>query len=192
MKNLLLALLAMVGMQSVCAADFTPSTIDDPVWYQLKAGDNYLGWQDYGAIYAKIEDMTLASVDNPDVLQWAFIAEGEGYKLYNKANNLYLGVNSGYVNVSADAVVWTVTESGDEITLSCADGNLYTNYFVQVGTNPATHFIVVPTDNVPTAITSVTDSTPHAEPYDLLGRRITTARQHGKKILIENGRVIMK
>lgn len=43
--------------------------------------------------------------DNPDVLQWAFIAEGEGYKLYNKANNLYLGVNSGYVNVSADAVV---------------------------------------------------------------------------------------
>lgn len=172
------------------STDIKPSTADDPVWYQIKRGDDYLGWTNYGAVYAKLKGVTPNNVDDTDKLEWAFISTGDGYKLLNKANGLYLGVREKYVNLNAEGVVWTVTQTDDYLTLKCDDGNLYDDdIFLMVGTRSPEKFTVKEIPSEATAISSVNMGQDSTVVYDLSGRRI--AQHAAKGLYVVNGRLVL-
>ena len=155
MKRVLLIMMLVVGVCFTISASIKPSTVENPIWYQLQSGNEYLGWYDYGAIYTKLEGVTLESIDDTDKLEWAFIPTDEGYRLLNKANSQFMGVREGYVNLSDEGIVWTVDEFEDEgyITFSCSDGALYSSYFVQVGNRTPAHFTPIEVVSpIPTSI----------------------------------------
>lgn len=173
---------------------FKPSTVENPIWYQLQSGDEYLGWYDYGAIYTKLEGVTPESIDDVDKLEWAFIPSDEGYRLLNKANSQFMGVVENYVNLSEEGIVWTVDEFKEDgyITFSCSDGALYSSYFVQVGNRTPAHFTPIEmVPPIPTALNAVSYSSVD-EVYDLQGRRIgSQVKNLPAGIYMVNGRKVV-
>lgn len=173
---------------------FKPSTVENPIWYQLQSGDEYLGWYDYGAIYTKLDDVTPESIDDVDKLEWAFIPSDEGYRLLNKANSQFMGVVENYVNLSEEGIVWTVDEFKEDgyITFSCSDGALYSSYFVQVGNRTPAHFTPIEmVPPIPTALNAVSYSSVD-EVYDLQGRRIgSQVKNLPAGIYMVNGRKVV-
>lgn len=173
---------------------FKPSTVENPIWYQLQSGDDYLGWYDYGAIYTKLDDVTPESIDDVDKLEWAFIPSDEGYRLLNKANSQFMGVVENYVNLSEEGIVWTVDEFKEDgyITFSCSDGALYSSYFVQVGNRTPAHFTPIEmVPPIPTALNAVSYSSVD-EVYDLQGRRIgSQVKNLPAGIYMVNGRKVV-
>ena len=173
---------------------FKPSTVENPIWYQLQSGDDYLGWYDYGAIYTKLEGVTPESIDDVDKLEWAFIPSDEGYRLLNKANSQFMGVVENYVNLSEEGIVWTVDEFMEDgyITFSCSDGALYSSYFVQVGNRTPAHFTPIEmVPPIPTALNAVSYSSVD-EVYDLQGRRIgSQVKNLPAGIYMVNGRKVV-
>ncbi len=173
---------------------FKPSTVENPIWYQLQSGDEYLGWYDYGAIYTKLEGVTPESIDDVDKLEWAFIPSDEGYRLLNKAKNQFMGVVENYVNLSEEGIVWTVDEFKEDgyITFSCSDGALYSSYFVQVGNRTPAHFTPIEmVPPIPTALNAVSYSSVD-EVYDLQGRRIgSQVKNLPAGIYMVNGRKVV-
>lgn len=157
-------MMLVVGLCATASASIRPSTVEAPVWYQLKSGNNYLGWQNYGAIYAMLDGMNPGSVNNPDMLFWAFIPADEGYKLLNKANHLYLGVVDNYVNLSDEGIVWTVTETDEMLTLSCDAGELYNDYFIQVGNRTPISFTPIEENDSPIAFLTIVEASTVAAP----------------------------
>ncbi len=173
---------------------FKPSTVENPIWYQLQSGDEYLGWYDYGAIYTKLEGVTPESIDDVDKLEWAFIPSDEGYRLLNKAKSQFMGVVENYVNLSEEGIVWTVDEFKEDgyITFSCSDGALYSSYFVQVGNRTPAHFTPIEmVPPIPTALNAVSYSSVD-EVYDLQGRRIgSQVKNLPAGIYMVNGRKVV-
>ena len=173
---------------------FKPSTVENPIWYQLQSGNDYLGWYDYGAIYTKLDDVTPESIDDVDKLEWAFIPSDEGYRLLNKANSQFMGVVENYVNLSEEGIVWTVDEFMEDgyITFSCSDGALYSSYFVQVGNRTPAHFTPIEmVPPIPTALNAVSYSSVD-EVYDLQGRRIgSQVKNLPAGIYMVNGRKVV-
>lgn len=173
---------------------FKPSTVENPIWYQLQSGDEYLGWYDYGAIYTKLEGVTPESIDDVDKLEWAFIPSDEGYRLLNKAKSQFMGVVENYVNLSEEGIVWTVDEFKEDgyITFSCSDGALYSSYFVQVGNRTPAHFTPIEmVPPIPTALNAVSYSSVN-EVYDLQGRRIgSQVKNLPAGIYMVNGRKVV-
>ena len=173
---------------------FKPSTVENPIWYQLQSGDEYLGWYDYGAIYTKLEGVTPESIDDVDKLEWAFIPSDEGYRLLNKANSQFMGVVENYVNLSEEGIVWTVDEFKEDgyITFSCSDGALYSSNFVQVGNRTPAHFTPIEmVPPIPTALNAVSYSSVD-EVYDLQGRRIgSQVKNLPAGIYMVNGRKVV-
>lgn len=173
---------------------FKPSTVENPIWYQLQSGDDYLGWYDYGAIYTKLDDVTPESIDDVDKLEWAFIPSDEGYRLLNKANSQFMGVVENYVNLSEEGIVWTVDEFMEDgyITFSCSDGALYSSYFAQVGNRTPAHFTPIEmVPPIPTALNAVSYSSVD-EVYDLQGRRIGShVKNLPAGIYMVNGRKVV-
>ena len=173
---------------------FKPSTVENPIWYQLQSGNDYLGWYDYGAIYTKLDDVTPESIDDVDKLEWAFIPSDEGYRLLNKANSQFMGVVENYVNLSEEGIVWTVDEFKEDgyITFSCSDGALYSSYFVQVGNRTPAHFTPIEmVPPIPTALNAVSYSSVD-EVYDLQGRRIgSQVKNLPAGIYMVNGRKVV-
>ena len=173
---------------------FKPSTVEKPIWYQLKSGNEYLGWYDYGAVYTKLEGVTPESIDDADKLEWAFIPTDEGYKMLNKANSQYMGIRDGYVNVSEEGAVWTVTQYEEDgyITFTYGDDALYSSYFVQVGNREPVHFTPIEmVPPIPTALNAVSYSTID-EVYDLQGRRIgSRVKDLPAGIYMVNGRKVV-
>lgn len=173
---------------------FKPSTVENPIWYQLQSGNEYLGWYDYGAIYTKLEGVTPESIDDVDKLEWAFIPSDEGYRLLNKAKSQFMGVVENYVNLSEEGIVWTVDEFKEDgyITFSCSDGALYSSYFVQVGNRTPAHFTPIEmVPPIPTALNAVSYSSVN-EVYDLQGRRIgSQVKNLPAGIYMVNGRKVV-
>lgn len=194
MKKILFLLFAAIVCNTASAA-ITPSTEDNPVWYQLVNSSNqYLAWQDWGTVYAKIEtDNNLAGFTD-EMVQWAFIPSGDGYKLYNNARGQYLGITTSspyYVNVTDTGIEWTVTEDDNgQITLKCSKGNLYNNYFVYAGDRPAEKFTPVLVESDVTSIKSMVNGRTADEVYDLQGRRLTKGVSKG--LYIQGGRLMLK
>ena len=200
MKKLLFLMFAAV-VSSTASAAIIPSTEDTPVWYQLVSSDNkYLAWQDWGTVYAKIETSNNLSNFSDDMVSWAFIPSGDGYKVYNKEREQYLGITSEapfYVNLTASGIVWTVDEDANgQVALSCSEGNLYEQYFVYVGNKTAFRFNLVLVDDEATSIASVPTAEKSADAYDLLGRQLSNGKSSNgripKGLYIQGGRLMFK
>ena len=173
---------------------FKPSTVENPIWYQLKRGNDYLGWQDWGAIYTWLEGFNPDNVANPDVLEWAFIPTDDGYKMLNKANGLFMGVIDNYVNMTDEGTVWTVGEYVDEgyITFTCSAGALYSSYFVQVANTEPIHFTPIEMADPSSINLSTSDAQQPVTIFDLQGRRIGSQMKNlPAGVYIVNGRKVV-
>ena len=173
---------------------FKPSTVENPIWYQLKRGNDYLGWQDWGAIYTWLEGFNPDNVANPDVLEWAFIPTDDGYKMLNKGNGKFMDVVDNYVNMTDEGTVWTVGEYVDEgyITFTCSAGALYSSYFVQVANTEPIHFTPIEMADPSSINLSTSDAQQPVTIFDLQGRRIGSQMKNlPAGVYIVNGRKVV-